>query len=452
MYGADVAELRALAAQFERTADQLDRNRMAVGSAIRISAWVGPFAATFRVQWDSEHSRRIAGAVALLRENAHRARANADAQERTSAADTGSIGSSTAGPRVLHVPAQGTAPKDVRDWWSSLTPDEQKRLINHDPLEIGNLNGVPLDARAEANRITAESRLSSVSSRLVEMGDEPPEVNPLLAAVPALYALKLAERDRWVSEHKALLDEQGYLKGVANGDRSLIVYDPGQERIVEMIGTPGPNTRNVITYLPGTGTDMSSFHRGGPQQVADYLVNADASGGTVAFVYKDGPWSSWGLPSSDTSNLNMDYAYQKGQQLAAFQDATATEPYFQGARTIGIAHSAGMTILSASEAGANHYDKELSLGGAMLAPGWHADPTTDYYHYQYGVDAINYANPIGDLPVESDAFDKRVYAPNTTTVLGIEIQNELDNHGRIASGPTANQMALLDMYKDIHRD
>lgn len=92
MYGADVAQLRALAAQFDRTADQLDRGRMAVGNAIRISAWVGPFATSFRVQWDSEHSLRIARATHLLRENAAKARANADAQERTSAVDGSSQG------------------------------------------------------------------------------------------------------------------------------------------------------------------------------------------------------------------------------------------------------------------------------------------------------------------------------------------------------------------------
>lgn len=88
MYGADVAELRALAAQFERTADQLDHGRMAVGNAIRISAWVGPFATTFRLQWESEHSRRIMSAVGALRANARQIRANADGQERTSAAES----------------------------------------------------------------------------------------------------------------------------------------------------------------------------------------------------------------------------------------------------------------------------------------------------------------------------------------------------------------------------
>lgn len=87
MCGADVAELRALAARFDRTADQLDANRMAVGNAIQISAWAGPLAARFRVEWNSEHSTRIHNAAQMLRANAVRLRHNADEQAHASVAD-----------------------------------------------------------------------------------------------------------------------------------------------------------------------------------------------------------------------------------------------------------------------------------------------------------------------------------------------------------------------------
>ncbi len=85
MYGADVAELRALAAQFDRVAQQLDANRMSVGNAIQLSAWMGPFATQFRIQWNSEHSVRVHSAAELLRAGAQTLRRNADDQERVSA-------------------------------------------------------------------------------------------------------------------------------------------------------------------------------------------------------------------------------------------------------------------------------------------------------------------------------------------------------------------------------
>jgi hypothetical protein len=93
MYGADVGQLRELARQFDASADRLDANRMTVGNAIRISAWVGPVAVRFRAQWDSDHSRRVHDAAERLRTAARALRANADDQARTSAASGGSGGS-----------------------------------------------------------------------------------------------------------------------------------------------------------------------------------------------------------------------------------------------------------------------------------------------------------------------------------------------------------------------
>ncbi|MBS1907166.1 MAG: hypothetical protein JST33_11500 [Actinobacteria bacterium] len=85
MYGADVAQLRSLAAQFDSQASQLDAHRMTVGNAIRISAWMGPVAVRFRAQWDSDYSRRVHGAAGRLRAAAIDLRRNADEQDRASA-------------------------------------------------------------------------------------------------------------------------------------------------------------------------------------------------------------------------------------------------------------------------------------------------------------------------------------------------------------------------------
>lgn len=86
MYGADVAELRALAARFDQVAGQLDDTRKAVAYAIQISAWVGPFAASFRLRWDSELSIKVGNAGRSLAAAAHQLRSNANDQDRVSAA------------------------------------------------------------------------------------------------------------------------------------------------------------------------------------------------------------------------------------------------------------------------------------------------------------------------------------------------------------------------------
>ena len=450
LYGADVAQLRSLAAQFSQAADQLDRGRLQVGDGIRISAWIGPFAASFRLRWDSEHSLRIAAAAHRLRDGAARLRANADEQERASAADGGS-GRALAQIVPPSMPASDASPSEVRDWWNSLTSEQQQALIKQDPVRIGNLNGVPFEARAEANRLTAQSRLDAVQDRLREMGDEPPEVSPWLLLTPVQHAAATAARDLWLEERKALLNEQGFLTAVTEGRRTLVVYDPAEERIVEMLGKPGPGTTDVITYVPGTGTNMDSFHSGGAQQVATYLTDTDKSGGTVSFVYKDGPWSSWSAPWSETANTSNAFAMREGRQLAEFQQAVALETELAGARTTAMGHSAGMSILSGSEAAGAHYDNAFSLAGAWLVEGWQPDPATNYQHFQYGVDALNYAQPFGDYPAETPAFGQNVMAPGVHHFVGIPYQNELGNHTRIGEGPKTNQDALLRIAGEIYR-
>lgn len=101
MQGADVAELRALAQQFDGAAQRLDAGRGAVGHAIQIRAWFGPAAVQFRHEWDSQHSRSIHVVAERLRDAARTLRANADDQERTSAAGGGSTATG-GGPAVGH--------------------------------------------------------------------------------------------------------------------------------------------------------------------------------------------------------------------------------------------------------------------------------------------------------------------------------------------------------------
>ncbi len=98
MYGADVAQLRLLATQFDRAADQLDSCRTAVGGAVRTSPWQGPDAARFRGDWDGGHAGRVAAAASTLRAGAQHLRTNADQQEQASAVDGGGSGPGTGGP------------------------------------------------------------------------------------------------------------------------------------------------------------------------------------------------------------------------------------------------------------------------------------------------------------------------------------------------------------------
>ncbi|MDQ1124718.1 WXG100 family type VII secretion target [Microbacterium trichothecenolyticum] len=106
MYGADVEQLRALARSFDAAANKLDHDRMTVGNAIRINAWVGPVAVRFRAEWDSAHSAKVAGAARRLHAAAQSLRKNADDQERTSQANGANPGGGTKLPPGALNPAE----------------------------------------------------------------------------------------------------------------------------------------------------------------------------------------------------------------------------------------------------------------------------------------------------------------------------------------------------------
>ena len=88
MVGADLEQMRALAASFERAAAQLNQTSQRVRNGIQISAWVGPFAVRFRRTWDSEHSVKLRQAATSLSAQARQLRLEADQQDRASAASS----------------------------------------------------------------------------------------------------------------------------------------------------------------------------------------------------------------------------------------------------------------------------------------------------------------------------------------------------------------------------
>lgn len=136
MYGADVQGLRQLAQQFEHKAAQLDQDRMTVGNAIQVSAWVGPVAVRFRHEWESSHSRAVHNAAGRLRDAAAALRRNADEQEKTS-----SVGSSAGGGGG--VAGGGSAPGGkLPDLWA--LPQEMRHQLQSliDAIRGGEVGGI----------------------------------------------------------------------------------------------------------------------------------------------------------------------------------------------------------------------------------------------------------------------------------------------------------------------
>lgn len=289
----------------------------------------------------------------------------------------------------------------VHQWWSQLPARERREVIEGHHAMIGNLDGVPIDARVRANSVSARG---------------------------------------YLLETDISADEASYWSKVVNGSVKLVVCDPSESRFVEMIGTPSEQTQAVVTYVPGTGAQPRHFFAGEVQQVSEHMEKYTANE-SVVFVYKDGPWVSW---AGENSNTNYEFLSELGGRVADFQSRVIQlDPHLAGLSEVAMGHSAGMSVISGAEMAGAHYELVVSLGGSYMLEGWMPDEQTSYRHFQYDNDVINRIDG-GRLhtPHELD----EVYAQR---IFHSEGQSEMRSHSRIAEGRETNESALNSMAREI---
>ncbi len=363
---------------------------------------------------------------------------------------------------------QRMGPSTIGAWWSGMTTgagttadvagasQRQELLLAAAPAMFGALDGMPALARVRANQLNAANLLRAAEKDLEA----------------ALTSSGVGQARHDPNRTKMLQNEVAYLKQVGAGDVQLYLYDRDRSRIVEMIGTPDPDTRHVVTYVPGTFTGLNSFYTGGVQQVSKY-INDEVSG-TVAFVYKDGRFpgeedTAGGPNMGRIGEANdQDFARASGQQLASFESGMRADPHLNGAEQTGVGHSWGLANITSSEVAGARYDKVISLAGAGMLPDWEPRPTTEYsnlYYHDVLIHGQGATNPFtnkgvvwdGNNPIRRDEFDQYFYrGPDDDELDGainsIEEGNILmDNHSLIATDSEDNMKALNNMLKIISR-
>ncbi|MEZ2372843.1 WXG100 family type VII secretion target [Arthrobacter sp. RCC_34] len=101
-YGADPAQLRALAQSFKRGSTALQfQGKQLNESIMSTQAWKGPDAESFRAEWNSQHRQSLLAASRHLETSSKVLLENAKEQETASDAATGSAGSGPGGNTLL---------------------------------------------------------------------------------------------------------------------------------------------------------------------------------------------------------------------------------------------------------------------------------------------------------------------------------------------------------------
>lgn len=117
IYGADVAQLRSLAKDFQRASQTMQTQGQNLTKLVNgTTAWTGQDSQKFRQDWNGSHRTTLLAAARLLEQGSKYLQANAEEQDRASSG-TGDAPSSTPGSTIGSTPGDTSSPGDsLLDW------------------------------------------------------------------------------------------------------------------------------------------------------------------------------------------------------------------------------------------------------------------------------------------------------------------------------------------------
>lgn len=162
-----------------------------------------------------------------------------------------------------------SSPADRNSWWKGLTEEQRAELLAVYPDVIGNLDGVPVDVRDNANR----DNLQMLIGKLSAQDDEKSQTQ--------LAGMRSIDHQLWYPQKPG--DPPMYLLGIG---------DQGGGRAIVAFGNPD-TSRNVSAYVPGLGTALDAeFARNDVQRARDTAKGAqnfDPSSAAIVWLGYDAP-------------------------------------------------------------------------------------------------------------------------------------------------------------------
>ncbi|MEU8259964.1 alpha/beta hydrolase [Micromonospora sp. NPDC048999] len=268
----------------------------------------------------------------------HGALALAGAADREAAARLGELTTAAVSGWVSIPPAwrpsPGAGPAEVGRWWAGLTPAERRWLIGHEPARVGRLDGVPVTARDQANRLLLAGRREELAARR----------RRLLAPLPPGPA-ELARVARLAQVEAALhgLDALGRRLAAPQAPRAyLLGLDPaGDGRVVMALGNPD-RAGAVLTYVPGMTADLADApgELGRAARVLDRCAALGPGEETAAVL-----WLDYDAPDFLPEAARSRQAEDAGPALHRFQEGLRASHEGPPARQTVLGHSYGSVVV-----------------------------------------------------------------------------------------------------------
>jgi|GEM_PF-1170710 len=381
---------------------------------------LGPNPSPAAISRAQQNAQQVAGYIrdAVMRATAADQRAQSELVAVTGSANV----RVSSGSGSTTIPAEGTDPHQVKRWWDDLSLEQQQQLINTNPHEIGGMDGVPVTARDEANRIglaqertsvleqhaAAEQRLKNIGMPSGDDYHQRREYDDARRDVS-----RLNERIENINSIQEQLDRTDL-----NGSTErlhLIDYDSAHDgQAVISVGNPD-TANNVVTHVPGTGADVPGI--GGQVDRALAMqtdaTTADPNRNTSTII-----WLGYDAPDRVVPNAIFAHYYEDAAaDLASFQQGLrATHEGPPSINTL-MGHSYGASTVS--HTAANHdlaIDNLIQVaspgggaGGSMTANDYLAPGADNVWATRAGDDSIRWVSQIhGNDPIDFD-FGGRVF-------------------------------------------
>ncbi|MFL6112167.1 MAG: alpha/beta hydrolase [Catenulispora sp.] len=253
-------------------------------------------------------------------------------------------GQTQATPTTPTVPARGSDPAAVKQWWTGLSDDQRRQLLTTDPTEIGALDGVPAAERDIANRAALSDLRQRTQQQLTDAKNMP--VSPY-DPDSIEYLMRQRQIDALQTKLDGIDELQKVLRPATAGTPPKYLLEVDTKGVGHaIVASNNPDTAdNVVTVVPGVGTDLSANHVREYTTTADSVVAsahaADASQTTSAVA-----WMDYDAPATVPGALFSSPAIAGGPVLDHFQQSLyATHDPADPIHTTVIGHSYGTTLV-----------------------------------------------------------------------------------------------------------
>lgn len=250
------------------------------------------------------------------------------------AALTTAIADGWSTPPPSYRPPPGASPQLARLWWDGLSAAQRRWLVNHEPELVGGLDGIPADARDQANRLLLDAHRRRLLEQRLRLSAQAP-LDPLETAA----LLRLDARIRGLASVADRLGDdaapRAYLLGLATA---------GDGRAVVALGNPD-RAANVVTYVPGMTSELGSIDREltRAERLAVRCAELEPATGTSVLL-----WLDYDAPDFLGEGTRDAHATAAGPALHRFQEGLRLTHEGPPAHQTVLGHSYGSLVVGAA--------------------------------------------------------------------------------------------------------